>query len=51
MCSVQLYRLYLVKGTEVVDEVTFFAIEHAEFEKEKKASKNNRMVKVTSGHE
>ena len=38
-CSVQLYRLYLVKGTEVVDEVTFFAIEHGpEFEKEKKAS-------------
>ena len=26
-CSVQLYRSYLVKGTEVVDEMTFFAIE------------------------
>ena len=39
-CSVQIYRLYLVKGTEVVDEVTFFAfaIEHGpEFEKEKKS--------------
>jgi hypothetical protein len=26
-CSVSLYGLYLVKGAEVVDEVTFFVIE------------------------